>query len=43
MCPDGFLPASFAQGFAVCIPECADGCPQGGVCAVNPTSSGMPC
>jgi hypothetical protein len=46
MCPAGSLAASFAMGFAVCIPECAAAapqCPAGGVCAVNPMSSGMPC
>lgn len=43
-CPEGYLGAMFAAGTVVCIPECEAGaCPGGGVCAVNPTSSGMPC
>lgn len=43
MCPEGQEPASFAMGSAVCIPECAGGCPAGGVCAVALGSSQMPC
>jgi hypothetical protein len=47
-CPDGFVAASFATGFGVCLPMC-DGvgpqaaCPGAGFCAVAPGSSGQAC